>query len=319
MAVGRKAMEQGNAMTVPFAPDEVCYGREDDERPLVDDDMMAVQECVRTDGVTDHTIALFQAAIYRYYERHARRLPWRETTDPYRIIVSEVMLQQTQAERVIGKYSAFVDLFPDFASLARASLREVLQVWQGLGYNRRALALTQMAGIVLEGYGGSLPASVDVLTALPGIGNATACAVMAFAFNKPVVFIETNIRSVFIHVFFDDHENVSDRAVRSLVARTLDEANPRRWYNALMDYGARLKKKGANPSRRSRHYRRQGRFEGSNRQVRGKILAVLTSTACSEDALMEQLRVDRMQLRENLARLEQEGFVTQKDGRFSLV
>jgi len=229
------------------------------------------------------------------------------------------MLQQTQVERVVEKYGVFVDIFPDFASLARASLREVLQVWQGLGYNRRALALTQMAGIVVERYGGSLPASVDALMTLPGIGNATACAVMAFAFNKPVVFIETNIRSVFIDLFFDDHEDVSDRALRPLVARTLDEANPRRWYNALMDYGARLKKIASNPNRRSRHYRRQSRFEGSNRQVRGKILAALTDTACSEDELVKILKVDRVQLRENLARLEQEGFVSEKDGWVSLV
>ena len=144
------------------------------------------------------TTATFQKIIYDYYRHHRRSFPWRTTRDPYRIFVSEIMLQQTQAPRVVGKYKLFIKTFPNFTRLARASLGEIYTVWQGLGYNRRALQLKKAAEIVVKKFKGKLPRSVEQLDSLPGIGLATAASIAAFAFNQPTVFIETNIRSVFI-------------------------------------------------------------------------------------------------------------------------
>jgi len=166
-------------------------------------------------------------------------MPWRETSDPYRILVSEIMLQQTQVQRVETKYKEFIAAFPAFPSLARAPLREVLRVWQGMGYNRRAIALRKIAQRVVAEYDGGLPDSVATLRTFPGIGAATAGAIVAFAFNKPTVFLETNSRRVFLHVFFAGRQRVKDSDILPLVETTLDREKPRQWYYALMDYGAK--------------------------------------------------------------------------------
>ena len=184
------------------------------------------------------------------------------------------MLQQTQTERVLPKYLAWFERFPDARSVAEASLPDILGLWSGLGYNRRALALSRAAGIVA---GGGFPETEAALLALPGVGRYTARAVLCFAFGHPSVFVETNIRSVFIHHFFPGESAVPDRRVEALVAATLDRGDARRWYYALMDYGAHLKKIVANPNRRSAHYAKQTPFADSNRRVRGAILRELTS------------------------------------------
>ncbi len=158
------------------------------------------------------------------------------------------------------------------SALAAAPLIEVLSCWKGLGYNRRALYLKEIARIVIDQYAAKLPDSPDELVKLPGIGSNTAGAVAAFAFNRPVVFIETNIRSVFIHHFFPDTADVRDSRILPLVEATLDRDNPRVWYWALMDYGTMLKETTANPGRRSAHYSRQSPFPGSDREIRGAIL-----------------------------------------------
>ncbi|MEK7079017.1 MAG: A/G-specific adenine glycosylase, partial [Patescibacteria group bacterium] len=132
-----------------------------------------------------------------------RDFPWRNTTDPYHILVSEVMLQQTQVARVMVKFPIFIDQFSNFKELATASTKDILQVWQGMGYNRRALYLKKIAEIVITQYKGKLPDDPAILDTFPGIGEATAASIVAFAFNKPLVFIETNIRRVFIHLFFE--------------------------------------------------------------------------------------------------------------------
>ena len=222
----------------------------------------------------------FRARVYAHYLRHQRALAWRETRDPYAILVSEVMLQQTQVARVSRYYPRFLACFPDPATLARAPLRAVLEQWSGLGYNRRALALQRTAQVVMRDHGGSLPADRDALLRLPGIGPATAGAVLAFAFERPVVFIETNIRRVYLDQFFPAAAAVPDRALLPLVACTLDRSQPRRWYYALMDYGAALGRRGANPNRRSAHYTRQSPFTGSNRQLRGLVIRLLTERRC---------------------------------------
>jgi A/G-specific adenine glycosylase len=191
-----------------------------------------------------------------------------ENRDSYRILVSEIMLQQTQVERVLDKYKVFIRIFPDFSSLAVAPLADILKVWQGLGYNRRAVALQKIAISVMKESRGRLPVTREELLKLPGIGKYTASAILTFACNQPNIFIETNIRRVFIHFFFRDRENISDAEILPLIEMTLDAGNPREWYYALMDYGAMLKKTVENPNRKSSHYKKQAPFHGSNRQLR---------------------------------------------------
>lgn len=264
-------------------------------------------------------VRTFQNLVYAYYENHGRKLPWRETRDPYRILVSEIMLQQTQVERVIGKYEAFIDAFPDFHALAQAPLQEILQVWQGLGYNRRAIALKRIAEIVVANYQGMLPSQPDELVKLPGIGSYTASAIAAFAFDLPVVFIETNIRTVFIRCFFHDRSEVSDSEIRPLIDQTLDTAHPRTWYYALMDYGAMLKQQHPNPSRKSAHYHKQAPFKGSNRELRGMILRTLTrERALSERKLIQTLAMEPERVKRTLTQLQDEGFIKKHGNRYSI-
>lgn len=236
-------------------------------------------------SASPHLITEFQQAVWQYYDRHGRhQLPWRlpDATgrfDPYRILVSEVMLQQTQVGRVIPKYDQFLARFPTVQALAQASLGEVLIAWQGLGYNRRAKFLWQAAQMVTDEYGGEFPPDQEELTQLPGIGVNTAGAVIAYAFNQPVTFIETNIRTVFIHHFFGDREGVHDKEVVELVAATLPDGNAadiRLWYWALMDYGSHLKQTVGNKSRASKSYAKQSPFAGSRRAVRGAVIRYLS-------------------------------------------
>ena len=184
-----------------------------------------------------------------------------------------------------------------------------------MGYNRRALYLKKIAEEVAEKFNGRLPGTVEALTGLPGIGKNTACSIAAFAFNKPVVFIETNIRSVFIHLFFSDRADVHDREILPLVEKTLDAENPREWYSALMDYGVMLKKTHPNPSRKSAHHQKQSKFEGSNRQMRGMIIKVLTEHPdISEAPLIKKLGMSSASMENNLNQLEKEGLI-KKQGK----
>jgi len=244
--------------------------------------------------LSPETVTEFRGIIWQYYLAHRREMAWRETTDPYAIFVSEMMLQQTQVARVHTKYAEFIPAFPDFSSLAAARLEDVLRVWQGMGYNRRAKMLRDAAGMVMETFGGRLPETTEELITLPGVGPATAASIAAFAYNAPVVFIETNIRRVFIHFFFPEGEKVHDNRILPLVRQTLDRENPREWYYALMDHGAMLKQVVENPNRRSHGYTVQSVFTGSDRQIRGCILRYLLengpstpetiATACGDDA-----------------------------------
>lgn len=268
---------------------------------------------------TTRRAAAFRKIVYDYYERHGRHLPWRETTDPYRVLVSEVMLQQTQASRVLLKYETFLRRFPEIATLAAAVLHDVLDAWQGLGYNRRALMLKQAAERITTLHGGIVPRDEGLLISLPGVGPATARAVRAFAFNEPVVLVETNIRAVFIHHFFDHKGPVADSALRPLIEKTLDRNNPRRWYNALMDYGTFLKKVHANPARRSAHHQRQSPFEGSIRQVRGAVIRlILEKVRLSERDLFGGLPFARERVRDALDQLEREQIIVREGGSISI-
>jgi A/G-specific adenine glycosylase len=267
--------------------------------------------------LNDIEIRTFQNHVYKHYATQGRDLPWRKTEDPYEILVSEIMLQQTQVPRVMEKYGQFLHAFPTMHSLAQAPLREILTVWQGLGYNRRALALKKTAEQLVNHFSGRIPSKVDSLTTLPGIGNATSCAICAFAFNQPTVFLETNIRTVFIHHFFDGRNGIRDTHILPFVAQTLDKKNPRTWYYALMDYGAAVKKRHGNPNTKSAHYKRQGRFEGSNRQIRGAILhALVREERISEHRLLEKSRFSEESVRRNLEQLQAEGIIAKKSDFF---
>lgn len=205
-----------------------------------------------------------------------RDLPWRYVDDPYAVLVSEIMLQQTQVARVGRFWERFLADFPTIDALASAAVPDVLERWQGLGYNRRALALKRTADRCAAEGEGRLPDSYEGLLALPGIGPATAAGVMAFAHQVPGVYVETNVRAVFLHELFPDREGVPDRELVPLVAAAalhpLAAVNPRRWYYGLLDYGAHLKATGINPTRRSASYNRQSTFEGSRRQKRSWIV-----------------------------------------------
>jgi len=270
-------------------------------------------------AIVHNNTVQFRDLVYQYYESHGRVLPWRLTWDPYHIFVSEVMLQQTPVERVLVKYEPFIRLFPDFATLAASPLDAVLRAWQGLGYNRRALSLKKAAVIVMDEFSGSLPASTAALATLPGIGPATAASIAAFAFNAPVLFIETNIRTVFIHFFFEGREKVRDREILPLVAETLDRCDPRGWYYALMDYGTMLKKEGQKAHRKGAGYRKQTPFQGSDRQVRGAILRLLVEGGgLSEAALVEILGAPGEKVRANLSDLAREGFVRESEEGYTI-
>ncbi len=257
----------------------------------------------------------FRAIVRRFYASHGRQLPWRETRDPYAILVSELMLQQTQVDRVIPKYEQFLQQFPTVERLHAAPLQAVLLAWQGLGYNRRALFLKKAATAIAEQHGGQLPNTVATLEDLPGIGPYTARAVATFAYNQPHVLIETNIRAVYLHTFFAGHDKVADAALLPLIEQTLDRRRPREWYAALMDYGSYLKKTQPNPSRRSAHHTRQKSFANSNRQLRGRIVATLTqATTHTAAQLAATTGFPLPRVRDAAAALVREGLI-QKSGR----
>jgi A/G-specific adenine glycosylase len=263
----------------------------------------------REEGITPSLAADFQQHVTAFYEAKGRHdMEWRHTTDPYKIVVSEVMLQQTQVPRVAVIYPKFIERFPDFAALAAAEQADLLAAWQGMGYNRRALNLQKLAGVIVNEYNGTVPQDPAVLATLPGIGPATSCSIAAFAFNRPVVFIETNIRRVFIHYFFDDDKIVDDSELLPLVAAMLPE-NSREWYWALMDLGTALKSSVKNPNQRSRNYTKQKTFEGSDRKIRGSVLKkMLEQKRGSPDVFAKEMNEEPARVRGIMEKMAGEGF-----------
>lgn len=235
-----------------------------------------------------------------------RDLPWRRTHDPYGIWVSEVMLQQTQVARVDGRWQRWLARFPSIDALANAEVADVLEEWQGMGYNRRALSLRAAAQAMVDG-GGEMPSDERELVALPGIGPATAAGIRAFAFDLPATYLETNVRTVFLHELFSDAEDVPDSALLPLVRETCpkDAGNPdddpRTWYYALLDYGAHLKRTVPNPSRRSRSHVRQSRFEGSHRQKRAGVVRLLLEARQLDGGLTPDQVIDGLSQAEVVA------------------
>lgn len=259
----------------------------------------------------------FIKCVWDYYQAHGRHdLPWRKTHNPYRILVSEIMLQQTQVARVIPKYREFLHDFPSTKALAWAPLEDVLRVWQGLGYNRRAKYLKAAATLVHIEQHGHWPRSAANLARLPGIGPYTAGAVAAFAYNEPVPIIETNIRTVYFHHFFRGIHNVSDVEILELVRATLDQTRPREWYYALMDYGSYLKQMIGNTNHQSRHYTKQSPFKGSNRAVRGAILRQLLTAPGTVVTLAPCAFGDQVRLEVVLDGLIKDGLITKRARRY---
>lgn len=272
--------------------------------------LVRIRSLYAREGLSSELIHEFQQVIYESFTVRGRRFPWRETTEPYHIVVSEVMLQQTQTLRVVPKFCEFIAAFPSFADLAAASLSEILKVWQGLGYNRRAKALKELAHIVITTHRGDLPREPSLLQELPGLGKATAASIAVFAYNRPEVFIETNIRAVYIYSFYPAAQVVSDLELTPLVAATLDRDNPRRWYNAVMDYGVMLKKAEPEVAARSKHYSKQSRFQGSDRQIRGAVLKLLLEISeCSLDEVHYRLGFERTRVMQIMQDLVAEGLI----------
>ena len=260
-------------------------------------------------------IIQFQITVRQYYAQHGRHdLPWRlpeadGSFDPYKILVSESMLQQTQVNRVVPKYHDFLARFPDVKTLASATLGEALMAWSGLGYNRRAKFLWQAAQLIQTERAGQFPRTFDELIGLPGVGKNTAGAMMAYVFNQPVAFIETNIRSVYIYHFFHDEEKVPDNKILELVKSTLpvEAQDSRIWYWALMDYGTYLKQTTGNAARKSKSYAKQSAFAGSKRQIRGQVLRLLAQGPMSTHQLLGTLHDERARV--VLIELASEGMI----------
>ncbi len=261
----------------------------------------------------------FIADILEFYRNEGRYdLPWRKVQTPYAVVVSECMLQQTQVDRVIPYFKKWMREFPSWRALSRAPQSKVLSCWKGLGYNSRALRLQSLAQRVVHDYAGRLPSEYDKLLKLPGIGPYTAGAVCAFAFNEYTPLIETNIRRVFIHHFFKDRQDVSDAEIFEIMKDMGEIRNPREWYAALMDYGASLPKIiKHNPNTQSKHYTKQSRFNGSDRQIRGRILEILLGAKdhkMSQQKLFNELGEERERYTKIVTRLEKENFL-EKVGR----
>ena len=272
----------------------------------------------KTQGLTKEVIKAFQDFIYSFYRRNKRNFPFRENLTPYKVVVSEIMLQQTQTNRVSEKFLEFIEKFPDFNSLASASINELLSVWQGLGYNRRALALKEIAQKVVNDYDGKVPKDLKLLEALPQIGYNTASSILAFAYNHPTYFIETNIRRVYIYFFFPGRSKIDDKEIMDIVKFSVDEENPREWYYALMDFGVMLKKTHPELNKKSAHYRKQSKFDGSIRQVRGKILKLLLKTPLTRKEIIDKLDYDEKQIVKILKILVKEGFIQKEQDKFSI-
>jgi A/G-specific adenine glycosylase len=253
-----------------------------------------------------------QDKILTFYEQNGRDLPWRNTTDSYRILVSEIMLQQTQVTRVVPKYEEWMDRWPTPEDLAEAPLQDVLGLWKGLGYNNRAKRLRNSAQKIVDEYDGQVPQDIDELQELPGVGPYTARAVRIFADNADIVTVDANIRRVLIHEF-DLDEDISDDELYNIAEQLLPKGHSREWHNALMDYGAMEKtsrETGISPKTT------QSSFEGSRRYYRGKILNALLDEPRDVAWIREEFDTD--EVNDILADLKDEGMVKQEGATYRI-
>jgi A/G-specific adenine glycosylase len=276
-----------------------------------------------------------QEPLLAWYEKNRRDLPWRKTHDPYRILVSEVMLQQTQVERVIPKYEEWLRALPGFQSLAKAARSDVLRRWSGLGYNNRAVRLHALAKLLVEKHGGKLPDSEEELRKLPGIGPYTAGALMVFAHNKPGMCVDVNVERIIKRIFYTKTKiNITKNDVKESFLVSFPAGRARDWGNTLMDFGstvctptrpgcaecpifAECKSKGERPDEKSlREKKRQTQFLDSNRWWRGRILRALTvAPSLDKRQLFSKIRTmsgnnDKEKFLAALKQLKDEGLVS---------
>jgi len=268
------------------------------------------------------TIPKFQKLILTWHKKNQRDMPWRKTKDPYKILVSEIMLQQTQVVRVLPKYKEFLKEFPTLNSLAKASDKKLLHIWAGLGYWKRALSLKKTAQIISKEYQGKFPKEPELLKKLPGIGPYTAGAVACFAFQSKDAFLDTNIRRVYLYFFFSGKNNISDRKILTIAKKAVWKKNPREWHYALLDYGAViLKDKKIN--KQSKHYTKQSKFEGSFRSFRTIVMHFLldqpkqTATMGKIDRLLKKSKSPYTSTR-ILSALKKDGLIKKKGNSYSL-
>lgn len=273
----------------------------------------------------DTKISEFQKEILTYYKHNKRIMPWRDISNPYKIFISEMMLQQTQVERVKIKYSEFIKKFPTLKLVAQAEKNEVLKIWQGLGYNRRALFIKRTCEEIISKHSGVFPKDFQTLQTLPGIGPSTAGALCAFAYNQPVFFIETNIRAVILHFFFKDKKNVSDKEIMNILKKVMPprsdrceslgrSVTPRDWYYALYDYGTFLKKtlgkRKVELHKKSKHYNKQSKFEGSFRQKRAQVLRYKLQNPNSSDIeLISKLKLEPQEFEAVIISLDKDDLI----------
>ena len=258
----------------------------------------------------------FQNVILQKGKELYRPMPWRDDCNPYYILLSEIMLQQTQVPRVLVKFQEFIDAFPTIESLANAEFFEVLSHWSGLGYNRRAKFLHEAAKELVKLK--EFPATPQKLVTLPGIGPNTAASILVYSHNKPFVFVETNIRTVFIYMFFQDTtEKIDETILQNLVKQTLYIDNPRQWYWALMDYGFYIKKTEGNYNRLSKKHTTQSKFEGSNRQKRAQILRFLLQNGPSSKSIIaDKLTIENELANSLLQALLQDSLIIESNGLY---
>lgn len=265
-------------------------------------------------NITKVKINSFRRMIFRWWATHRRDLPWRDTDDPYNILISEVMLQQTQVRRVIPKYDEFLYFFPDVYALAHASPARILKAWKGMGYNRRALYLKKTAEVIIGKYHGEFPKSESDLVKLPGLGKYTARAIMVFAFRKNIAMVDTNIRKIITHFFFKDLPQ-KEKDVQSVADALMPKGKSWEWHQALMDYGAQMRQ----PRAKSRGGRKKAvPFKDSNRFYRGKIIDLLRIQSWQEKRLVDHVMgtyyKPRLDVAEIISGLVKDGLIERKKG-----
>jgi len=276
--------------------------------------------------LTKKQLEILKSALWNYYDENGRHdLAWRKKHTPYAVVVSEIMLQQTQVVRVEEYFRNWMRKYPSWKSLACAPLREVLLSWQGLGYNRRGKYVHDIAKIVTEKYKGKLPSGRVELESLPGIGHYTAGSVRAFAFNESDIFMETNIRTVlFYHLYDYEHmtlKSIDDKELLDVLEKYIQtdqraQENPREFYWALMDYGSHLKQTVGNLNTRARAHTKQSRFEGSRRQLRAQLLRYILDSPRTEKEVIFQGTKDTQLTKDLLNDLVKEGSVRKEKEKY---
>ncbi|MFW9929475.1 MAG: Fe-S cluster assembly protein HesB [Candidatus Thorarchaeota archaeon] len=261
----------------------------------------------------ENSISTFQNKIFSWWRNNKRSFPWRETTDPYKIMISEIMLQQTQTTRVIEKYLAFIQKFPTFDSLASAPPADVLSLWSGLGYNRRALWLQQASQKIISlGY---FPRTPENLRKLKGIGSYTSRSILIFAFNFDIATVDTNIRRIFINENFAT-ESTSEKEMLMIAYKLLPKGKARDWHNALMDYGS-LVMTSTRTGIKSKN--KQPTFIGSSREYRGKVIKHLNEIGkASLEELFGISNLERESTEKIIKSLIKDGLIIKEENIFYL-